>query len=96
MSSLFSHIFIPLMILLLFSEKLKLNSKEVFALSFFAVLPDTDSVFFYVQIKPCLASQGIISQCFHIIYSYSVIYFYEKQEERVWNNMFLPCVSSYS
>ena len=46
MSSPLDHIFIPVAILLLFSKKLKLNSGEVIALSFFAVLPDIDSIFF--------------------------------------------------
>ena len=46
MSSPFNHIFIPVAILFLFSKKLKLNHGEVIALSFFAVLPDIDSIFF--------------------------------------------------
>ena len=46
MSSPLDHIFIPVAILLLFSKKLKLNQREVIALSFFAVLPDIDSIFF--------------------------------------------------
>ena len=46
MSSPFDHIFFPVAILLLFSKKLKLNPGEVIALSFFAVLPDIDSIFF--------------------------------------------------
>ncbi len=46
MSSLFNHVFIPLVILLLFSNKLRLNPRMVFALSFFAVLPDMDAIFF--------------------------------------------------
>lgn len=45
MSSLFNHMFISLVILLLFSEKLKFNPRKVLALSFFAVLPDVDTVF---------------------------------------------------
>ncbi|MFZ3169267.1 MAG: metal-dependent hydrolase [Candidatus Methanoperedens sp.] len=40
------HIFIPVAILLLFSKKLNLNPREVIALSFFAVLPDIDGIFF--------------------------------------------------
>lgn len=46
MSSPLDHIFIPVAILLLFSKKLKLDQREVIALSFFAVLPDIDSIFF--------------------------------------------------
>lgn len=49
MSSLFSHIFVSVVILLLFSEKLKLNSKEIIALSFFAVFPDIDFIFFLIK-----------------------------------------------
>jgi hypothetical protein len=49
MSSLFTHIFIPVVILLLFSEKLKLNPRNVIIFSFFAVLPDTDSIFFLLK-----------------------------------------------
>jgi hypothetical protein len=45
MSSPLDHIFIPVAILLLFSKKLKLNQREVIALSFFALLPDIDSIF---------------------------------------------------
>jgi len=45
MSSLFNHIFIPLAILLLFSDRLKLDQRKVLALSFFAVLPDADAIF---------------------------------------------------
>ncbi len=52
MSSLFNHIFIPLVILLLFSKKLNLDAREVITLSFFAVLPDTDSLFFVFKLSP--------------------------------------------
>lgn len=45
MTSPLDHIFIPVAILLLFSKKLNLNPREVIALSFFAVLPDIDSIF---------------------------------------------------
>ena len=46
MSSLFSHVFIPLAILFIFSEKLKLNKKNILILSFFSILPDTDAYVF--------------------------------------------------
>ncbi|MDO8725282.1 MAG: metal-dependent hydrolase [Candidatus Methanoperedens sp.] len=46
MSSPLDHIFFPVAILLLFSKKLKLNPREVIALSFFAILPDIDVIFF--------------------------------------------------
>jgi hypothetical protein len=52
MSSLFTHIFIPIVILLLFSKKLNLNPGLVIALSFFAILPDTDAVFFLLRLSP--------------------------------------------
>lgn len=42
MSSLFSHIFIPLTILLIISEKLKVDKKKIIILSFFGIFPDID------------------------------------------------------
>ncbi len=45
MSSLFTHIFIPVLILILFSKKLGIDPKEALALSLFAALPDADHVF---------------------------------------------------
>ncbi|MCX9011263.1 MAG: metal-dependent hydrolase [Candidatus Methanoperedens sp.] len=44
MSSLFNHVFIPLVILLAFSDRLGLDPKKVFALVFFAILPDADVI----------------------------------------------------
>lgn len=44
MSSLFNHVFIPLVILLIFSEKLGTDPKKAVALVFFAVLPDADAI----------------------------------------------------
>lgn len=46
MSSLFSHIFIPLAILFIFSGKLKLDQKKILILSFFGILPDADAYIF--------------------------------------------------
>ncbi len=46
MSSLFNHVFIPLVILLLFSEKFKIHPKNVFILAIFGIIPDID-IFFY-------------------------------------------------
>jgi len=46
MSSLFSHIFIPLTILLIFSGKLRLDPKKIMVLSFFGILPDADAFIF--------------------------------------------------
>lgn len=51
MSSLFNHIFIPIVILFLFSNKLKLNPRDIIAYSFFAVLPDADAVFFMLKLS---------------------------------------------
>ena len=47
MSYIFSHIFIPLAILLIFSDKLKLDKKKIVLLSFFGILPDLDVIFFH-------------------------------------------------
>lgn len=47
MSSLFSHIFISSSILFIFSNKLKLNPKNIVILSIFSILPDTDMFFFH-------------------------------------------------
>lgn len=46
MSSLFSHIFIPLAILFIFAHKLKLSHRNIIILSFFGMLPDADAYFF--------------------------------------------------
>lgn len=46
MSSLFSHIFIPLVILIIFSNKLGLDIKKILILSFFGILPDADALIF--------------------------------------------------
>lgn len=42
MSSSFSHIFIPMAILIMFSDKLKIDKKKIMTLSFISVLPDID------------------------------------------------------
>ncbi len=47
MSSTLTHIFIPLFILLIFSEQLKLSKKIIFALCIFAILPDIDIFIFH-------------------------------------------------
>ena len=47
MSSTLTHIFIPLFILLIFSEQLKLSKKIIFALCIFAILPDLDVFIFH-------------------------------------------------
>lgn len=47
MSYIFSHIFIPLAILLIFSGKLGLDKRKIIILSFFGILPDLDVIFFH-------------------------------------------------
>lgn len=47
MSYIFSHIFIPLAILFIFSDKLKLDKKKIIMLSFVGILPDLDVIFFH-------------------------------------------------
>lgn len=47
MSYIFSHIFIPIVILLIFSDKLKLDKKNIVLLSFVGILPDLDVIFFH-------------------------------------------------
>jgi hypothetical protein len=43
MPSLFSHVFIAVSILLIFSKELKLDPRKILILSFFAVLPDAST-----------------------------------------------------
>ncbi len=47
MSSLFSHIFISVVILLMFSSRLGLDSKKIIILSPFSILPDIDIFSFH-------------------------------------------------
>src|SRR3990167_826301 len=47
MSYIFIHIFIPIVILLIFSDKLKLDKKKIVLLSFVGILPDLDVIFFH-------------------------------------------------
>jgi hypothetical protein len=47
MSAPFSHIFIPLAILFIFSDELKLDPRKIVALSFFGALPDIDIFSFH-------------------------------------------------
>lgn len=42
MSSLFNHIFIPIVILIIFSNRFKLDYKKIIGLSIFGILPDID------------------------------------------------------
>ncbi len=67
MSSLFTHIFIPVVILLLFSKELKLNPREVITLSFFAVFPDTDSIFFLLKLSPVPLHRVLFHNVFIVI-----------------------------
>jgi hypothetical protein len=45
MSYIFSHAFIPLSILFIFSQKLNLNQRHIIYLSFFGIFPDFDVIF---------------------------------------------------
>ena len=47
MSSLFSHIFIPIVILLILSNRLKLDPRKIVLLSPFGILPDADIFLFH-------------------------------------------------
>ncbi len=47
MSSLITHILIPLFILLIFSDKINLSKKMIILLSFFAIFPDLDMFAFH-------------------------------------------------
>ena len=67
MSSLFTHIFIPIVILLLFSKKLKLNTKEITILSIFAVVPDADSIFFMFKLSAVPLHRVIFHNIFIVI-----------------------------
>lgn len=47
MSYIFSHAFIPLAILFIFSNKLNINPKNIIILSFFGIFPDFDVIFLH-------------------------------------------------
>ncbi len=47
MSYIFSHAFIPLAILFIFSGQLKLNVKNIIILNFFGIFPDFDAIFLH-------------------------------------------------
>lgn len=47
MSSLFSHVFIPLAILFIFSRTLKIDPKTIIVLSIFGAFPDADIILFH-------------------------------------------------
>ncbi len=67
MSSLFNHIFIPVAILLLFSKKLNLDPREIITLSFFAVFPDVDSLFFVFKLSPVPLHRILFHNVFIVI-----------------------------
>ncbi len=67
MSSLFNHIFIPVVILLLFSKKLKLNPRDIIACSFFTVLPDADVIFFMLKLSPVPLHRIVFHNVFILI-----------------------------
>jgi hypothetical protein len=43
MSALFTHIFIPVVLLLIFSKRIELDPRKIAGLSFFSILPDADA-----------------------------------------------------
>ena len=47
MSYIFSHIFIPLAILFIFSDKLNIDKEHIVLLSLFGILPDFDVIFLH-------------------------------------------------
>lgn len=47
MSSLFSHVFIPLVILFMFSRSFKIDPRTIIVLSIFGAFPDADIVLFH-------------------------------------------------
>ena len=67
MSSLITHILIPLFILLIFSEKLNLSKKTVIILSFFAIVPDIDIFSFHRADLHNVFSLALISICVYLI-----------------------------
>ncbi len=81
MSSLFSHIFIPVVILLSFSKKLKLNPGEVIAYSFFAVLPDTDIIFFLLKLSPAPLHRILFHNVFILVIPFLCFIFVKSRRE---------------
>ncbi len=47
MSYVFTHFFIPLSILLIFSKKLNVDPRNIFILGFFGIMPDFDVIFLH-------------------------------------------------
>lgn len=78
MSSLFNHAFIPIVILLIFSGKLKIDQIKILSLSFFGILPDIDMFMFhraslhniFILVIPALAFIFINREIFGIISFY--------------------------
>ncbi|CAG0998569.1 hypothetical protein METP2_03095 [Methanosarcinales archaeon] len=81
MSSLFNHIFIPVAILFLFSKKLKLNPTEVITLSFFAALPDADSLFFVLKFSPTPLHRVLFHNVFIVIIPLLLLIFVKKRRQ---------------
>lgn len=67
MSSLATHILIPLFILLIFSDKLNLSKKMIIILSFFAMVPDIDIFSFHRADLHNVFSLALISICVYLI-----------------------------
>ena len=81
MSSLFNHIFIPVVILILFSKKLKLNTREVIAISFFAILPDIDSIFFLLKLSSLPLHRILFHNVFILIIPFLCYIFIKSRRE---------------
>ena len=80
MSSLFNHVFIPITILIIFSNELKIDSKNIILLSLFGILPDIDIFFFhrasfhniFILIIPMLAFVFMNREIFGIVSFYLI------------------------
>ena len=72
MSSLFNHAFIPISLLFIFSNKLKLDHRKIIILSFFGVFPDAD---FYIP-----PHRAIFHNIFILIIPF-IIYFLIKDQK---------------
>lgn len=75
MSSLFNHVFIPLVILLIFSDKLKIDPKKIFFLSFFGILPDADIFILHRE---------LLHNIFILLIPVMVHYFLTDNKEAFW------------
>lgn len=80
MSSLFNHAFIPITILLIFSDRLNIHTRNILILGLFAILPDIDMYLnhrasfhnIFILIIPVLAFIFINREIFGIISFYFI------------------------